>query len=79
VKVGSLLDETGRATESNCVAARRGGKQLEVDLQSQMTNEPDSADNRDEPATNWRNPLTSCREPYTPISLGCMDGCLWLR
>jgi len=29
VKVGSLLDEIKSATKSNCVAARRGGKQLE--------------------------------------------------
>lgn len=32
VKVGSPLDETRGATESNCVAVRRAGKQLEVDL-----------------------------------------------
>jgi hypothetical protein len=34
VKVGSFPDETGSATEGNCVTARWGGEQLEVDLQS---------------------------------------------
>jgi len=47
-------------TDSNCVSARRGGKQLEVNEQS-VGNEPVSAGPIGEPASKWRSPESLSR------------------
>jgi hypothetical protein len=79
VRVGLLLDETRSRTESNCVTVRWGGKQLEVDLQSQTIVNLFRLVTVASLLGKWRSASAILQMPTYYISLGKLYGYLWLR